>query len=1119
MSQYSDNNYGREPARRSQRYPQDGERRSGSDGYDSAGYDDYAPRDDYRRADRGAREDHEQRGDYRSADYDRREDASRRAGHESRRSYADSDRRNDSPRRTGRPARPAQRSGSRARRRSGGASIVLPRGFGLAAGAMAVLLCLAIVFQQLGIGAGETVAASSNITGNVIEGSPIRITEVMTSNSSALADEDGEYVDWIEIKNITDQPVSLAGYLLSDSVTKDKFYPLPAVTVPAGSYMVIYASGKSRGGEGQNIHTSFKLSSSGETLYLLDDMSNILDIVEIPALGSNYSYARDLSANTWSVTDKYTPGYPNEEQYFEQILASRVAADSALIINEICASNKTIITDEDGEYVDWIELYNSGAEPINLKGYGLSDKSGKPMLWTFPDVTIEPGAYLIVYASSKSRTGAQLHTNFSLGSEKSEVLLSNAQGQILDLVYYDLIPQDSTYGRDETGGWRVFAQGTPGYANTQQSMAVFEQSLSARNTTGLFLEEALASNTNATSANPESYDWLELYNSTDATISLEGYGLSNDPSNPRKWQFPAGATIEPGYRLIVYCSGQDTYDLDERDYHTNFNLSSAGATLTLCTPDGTIIDKLPMDAQYADVSFGRVDGQDGFFYLTTPTPAQPNASEVSYGKVSEVSFSVEGGLKTDAVTLELSCSDPNAQIYYTLDCTDPTSASTPYAGPIEISSSAVVRAVAVRDGYMDSFIHSATYLYGVSHTMPVISIVTDPDNLFDYYTGIMEMGPNAEEEFPYGSRNTGANFWMDWEYMAGFEYFDVDGQQVTQQNIGIALVGQYSRAEDQKSIGLYARSRYGKETFEFNPFSDLDFTEYHALVLRASGQDGPYTRMRDAVLTSLAEGTGVYYQESTPVIVYLNGEYWGHYNLRERVNKWSIAQHEGVTDEDQIENIDLIKGNTRVINGSYDSFEEILEFVKTHSLTDEENLQWVADRVDIENYLTYVAMEMLVANTDTGNIKFYRVPGGKWKWVFFDLDWAAFDMRYDYVQRYLNDEGHGVSRAFNNRLIMGLLENDGVRDQFLKILADLMKGNFSNENIRAKVEEYKALLEPEMAGQFDKWGSSFERWEKYINTFISNITGHKKTFLEDLQAYFGLSGEQMAEYFGEVDMS
>ena len=103
---------------------------------------------------------------------------------------------------------------------------------------------------------------------------------------------------------------------------------------------------------------------------------------------------------------------------------------------------------------------------------------------------------------------------------------------------------------------------------------------------------------------------------------------------------------------------------------------------------------------------------------------------------------------SDTVTLEMSCDDPNAAIYYTLDAKDPTTSSTQYTGPISISSTTVVRAVAVRDGYLDSFTHSATYFYGISHTVPIVSIVTDPDNLFDYNKGIMVMGPNATSEFP-----------------------------------------------------------------------------------------------------------------------------------------------------------------------------------------------------------------------------------------------------------------------------------------------------------------------------------------------------------------------------------
>ncbi len=208
-----------------------------------------------------------------------------------------------------------------------------------------------------------------------------------------------------------------------------------------------------------------------------------------------------------------------------------------------------------------------------------------------------------------------------------------------------------------------------------------------------------------------------------------------------------------------------------------------------------------------------------------------------------------------------------------------------------------------------------------------------------------------------------------------------------------------------------------------------------------------------------------------------------------------------------------------MLNGSFDSFQEILDFVAENSLTNADNLQWVADRVDIDNYLTYVAMGVLIANTDTGNIKFYRVPGGKWKSNLYDLDWASFDMSYDYVNRYLNDKGHGVRKMFNNTLIRALLKNPDVRDQFLTKIADLMKGNFSNANIEAKVNEYKAMIDPEMDAQFEKWGGSRNKWEQYINTFLSNVKGNKKTLINDLKEYFDLSSSELSAYFGEVDMN
>ena len=123
------------------------------------------------------------------------------------------------------------------------------------------------------------------------------------------------------------------------------------------------------------------------------------------------------------------------------------------------------------------------------------------------------------------------------------------------------------------------------------------------------------------------------------------------------------------------------------------------------------------------------------------------------------------------------------------------------------------------------------------------------------------------------------------------------------------------------------------------------------------------------------------------------------------------------------------------------------------------------------------------------------------------------------MNRYLNDKGHGVRKMFNNTLIRALLKNPDVRDQFLTKIADLMKGNFSNANIEAKVNEYKAMIDPEMDAQFEKWGGSRNKWEQYINTFLSNIKGNKKTLINDLKEYFDLSSSELSAYFGEVDMN
>ena len=217
--------------------------------------------------------------------------------------------------------------------------------------------------------------------------------------------------------------------------------------------------------------------------------------------------------------------------------------------------------------------------------------------------------------------------------------------------------------------------------------------------------------------------------------------------------------------------------------------------------------------------------------------------------------------------------------------------STLYVAPITITDTTILRARAYRDDCLPSLMDAQSYLFDVKNgggTVYVASMVSDPYNLTSDEAGILVKGPNATSKYPYGMPGKGANFWMDWEREAHIEVFRPDGDALLSQECGIMLHGTHSRAADQKPFKVIARTRYGSNRFNAALFSRRNYEEYQSFVLRTGSQDAGRTRMRDAVLQQLAVGTGLMYQEYEIVVLYLNGQYWGQYNLRERVNPESI---------------------------------------------------------------------------------------------------------------------------------------------------------------------------------------------------------------------------------------
>ena len=929
--------------------------------------------------------------------------------------------------------------------------------------------------------------------------STVQLNEVMSSNSSLLRDANGETPDWFEIRNAGSEAVNLRGWTVAKVANATSAFTFPEHILQPGECVLVFADSVLRNTPGYDYHAPFSIKAAGDTLMLFNENGTAVDTVNIPELKKNTVYRR--VDGVWEISNEYTPGMDNTHENYQSMIEATV--DSPVVVSEVMASNASYAPAEDGQYYDYIELYNTASEQVDLSGWYLSDDREENAKWRIPDDTIiEPGGYLLIYASGLDEG---LHTSFRLAREGEEVALSNALGQLVEVVAYDILQTDQAYSRQEDGTFTTSLAPTPGMANTTQSAALIETQFAARNSTGLVISEVAASTTQYAA------DWAEIHNQSAQSVDLSGYGLSDDAGKPRKWQFPQGTVIEPGEYLAIFFSGLD--GTSGGVLHTSFRLAAEGGFgLVLSTPEGEIIDRVPVTEQYTDVTYGRVEGREGFYYMDTPTPNQENAGSVYQGKAQMAQVSVEGGLKDEAVSVELSAAQ-GARIYYTLDSSAPDETDTLYTGePIAVSQTTVLRTRVYQDGLLPSYVDTQTYFYDIDHDMRVVSLVCEPDALFDETTGLYMRGPNASPRYPY----TGANFWSEAEIEGHVEMFALDGTTMISQGCGVRLHGQYSRAEAQKAFKIIARNQYsGENRFHARIFSKRPYEQYQSFLLRGSGQDGDMTRMRDSVLQSLAENTSVMYQETELCVVYINGVYWGHYNIRERINKYSICQFEGW--EGQEDDIDLIKANDREMQGSNATYENMLNYVEEHGIPDDETLERVGQVIDLQNYIEYHALEIFVGNGDTLNVKRYRNGNadGLWRYCLFDLDWA-FYVDTNSIGRWLAPGGMGTNKYTDNTLFIALMANDTFRDRFLTYMGKMMATDWTTQNCMDKFNARFNQLQSEMPRHMERFSFSSSTYSSHIRRLRNYCLERPAKLLGYFQESMSLTDEQMQHYFGDA---
>ena len=975
-----------------------------------------------------------------------------------------------------------------------------------------------ILLAALGIGAELLFSRKHDA---VIDG--VGFSEVMTNNASALTDDYGAYSDWFELNNSGSAAVDIGGWMVmrGGDATQTFIFADGTVIAP-GEYLTVFASGMSKNKLGYVLHAPYKLDSAGDVLTLSDRKGNIVQELNVPALSRNAVYA--LCDGQWQTTMSATPG---SENVMAEVTEKESSVSSGSVeISEVVIKNRTILS-VGGEYPDYIELHNIAGRAVSLKGMCLSDDETRPDKFALPDVTLQADEYLVVYACDAIKNADGIFTGFSLSADEG-VYLSDASGKCISSTVPSLPEKDTAWSL-VNGKWVNTFPATPGAANDFVGIGEADALTTQANTSNIHISELMAS-TDSEEVTSAGYDWIELYNASSGALDLSGWGLSDNSGRPRKWQFPAGAVIDPGKYMVVMCSGKDTKS--EGRYHTNFALSvDGGYTVTLSDPSGNVVDRMPVMQQYANVSYGRAYGMSGLRYFEEATPGSANTAYGYTGRSSGAEYSVRGGIFNEGQTITVSLSAPaGSTIYYTLDCTEPTATSRMYTEPFTISDTTILRTAVYTTGMLPSYIDTQSYLFGISHQMRVVSLVTDPANLWDEDTGIYVKGKHAWDEYPYGAMNQGANYWMDWEKAANVEVFTQEGETMLSQGCGLKIQGQFSRSEDQKGLKIIADSKYSEENrFHAALFDDRDYTEYQSFVLRAGGQDTQKTRVRDILQTSYAEATDVMYQAYEMCVVYLNGEYWGHYNMRERINKYSIMQWEG-WDCDP-DSIDIIKGNSIVMQGSNASFNELLTWIKkeggaTYRLKQgekltqadyDEILAHIEKYVDVDNYLDYVAMQIYTGNTDLLNVKRYRSveEDGLWRYILFDTDTGFIFLDTNSVRRWLDPEGAGSGKKTDNTLYIELMKNPAIVDKFMHRFNELFVQEFNSQTTLEKLDGMYRQLETEIDAHNLKWGVSRTKYDDAWDTLIKNVKERPNYVFQYFQEVYGFSDAQMQDYFGE----
>ena len=824
-----------------------------------------------------------------------------------------------------------------------------------------------------------------------------------------------------------------------------------------------------------------------------------------------------------------------------------------LVINEF--NSRRGFTDERGKNVDWVEVFNHSSYPVNLSDFYLSDNPNNLDKWQFPSIELAPQSLITICASGLDKVkiparweslvradniwkywnASSIPANYAswkdlgyndqnwssgaggigYGDNDDQTIIASIPSILLrhEFVVHDV--EEIThliFHADYDDGFIAYLNGqeimrsdnlsaSPAYhelTSSQHEAVMYYGGIPDDITfDGEEIEELLQDGANILA--------IRVHNASTNSSDLTGnFFLSAGLTSTQNQYQNIPAWFTPPVVLP----------------HASFKLST-GETIIISDTNEVVFDSIAVpEGLTPNLSRGRTpDGMGNWCFFNTPTPNSSNNQSNCYSSITPAPvIDLPSGWYASTNPVSITTAK-NATSHYTTNGDEPDQNDPVVNGNIYVSQTSVlsVKSFSNNGQALPSPTIDRTYIIDEdNYNLPVISIITDEDHLWDWNTGIYVMGPNAGSNYPY----FGSNFWEPWSKKSRMEYFDRYQNKQFEAVFDLEIHGGWSRAEAQKSFRIDAKSIYTGDVeyplIERKP----EITSYNNFNLRNGGQHGIFDRIQDGAISRLADGTDIDRMGYQACLVYLNGAYWGLYGIREKFDEHYVESNHGV-DKDEVQ----LLNRDGALMGDESHFTESYNIITNLSPSSSNFMEVFGSRFDIENYIDYFVFQTYIQNRDwlgiawgLNNVKLWRQDSldSKWRYMLYDTDFGFGLYGGNIYENYINLARNPAYPNQHSEIFDHILDNTEFRCQFVNRYNDLINTTFQANNVNGIIDELKTELAPAIPEHVANWSNlmgpySYSYWLNSVNN-IKNYNGSRIfTAREHLNLSLSLQGQKLVE--------